>query len=88
MTTTRTVLTLTKNFNYHYCEQEKASIATYRDGLIVGEWWMVEAPTNQGIFDIHGAIFYIPTAWCQGSPIYLRTLIIITLVPHWRLYIY
>lgn len=43
---------------------------------------MPEIPTRQGMFDILGAIFHIPTAWCQGSPIYLRTVIIISIYPN------
>lgn len=62
------VLALIEIFDYHYCEQEKASIATYRDGLMVGEWWMPDLPTRQGIFDVIGIIFGVYDWWCGGSP--------------------
>lgn len=26
--------------NYHYGEQDKGDIATYKDGMLTGEWWV------------------------------------------------
>ena len=54
--------------HYHYSEEEKAPIASYKYGLLTGEWWMPELPTRQGIFDMHGVVFYEPSMNNSSSP--------------------
>lgn len=54
--------------HYHYSEEEKALIASYKYGLMTGEWWMPDLPTRQGIFDMHGVVFYEPSTNNSSSP--------------------
>lgn len=53
--------------NYHYGEQDKGDIASYKDGMLTGEWWGYYS-SYQGIFTTHGVVFAEFGMYTVSSP--------------------